>query len=91
MKGIITLLLTSLLPFALCLPQLRPRDFSFEQFSFGFYGGPDSYTLNFPADGQQHPTSSSPALAFPPTATSFFIFRFPSPPMHVYTCLYINN
>jgi hypothetical protein len=49
----------------LCSPfELRPRDFSFEQLSFVFNGGSDSYTLNFPADGQQYLTSSSPILFF---------------------------
>jgi hypothetical protein len=38
--------------------------FAYEQLTFIFAGGPASYTLTFPADGNMHPTSTSP-LHFP--------------------------
>ena len=50
------------------LTSKRADPFEFEQLSFTFAGGPASYTLNFPADGQTYYTSTLPLpffLSFP--------------------------
>jgi hypothetical protein len=49
------------LPFLLAAPVTdADPPFAYEQLTFIFAGGPASYTLTFPADGNTHPTSTSP-------------------------------
>jgi hypothetical protein len=53
------------LPFLLAAPVTdADPPFAYEQLTFIFAGGPASYTLTFPADGNMYPTSTSP-LPFP--------------------------
>jgi hypothetical protein len=52
------------LPFLLAAPVTDANPpFAYEQLTFIFAGGPASYTLTFPADGNTHPTSTSPPLS----------------------------
>jgi hypothetical protein len=50
------------LPFLLAAPVSDANPpFAYEELTFIFAGGPASYTLTFPADGNTHPTSIAPS------------------------------
>ncbi|KAH8750939.1 hypothetical protein F5882DRAFT_420710 [Hyaloscypha sp. PMI_1271] len=70
------------LPFLLAAPVTdADPPFAYEQLTFIFAGGPASYTLTFPADGNTHPTNNdlSVSLIAPGTFPAYYECNFYTP------------